>query len=402
MKKRTLLFSFAVFLSALLLTGCNPSKSENPQTDNLPDNEIVDIIKSFADEVGVDYSNIKENDFDWYNYAEYDYESEDYNAWYYSTTWYWLSVSGLDGLVNITKILDWWSVYYIWDGIWASAAQYSKDNIICTYYEWIEQEIPYELIEWDYENEDEILARDKVRSDFFKTATYQTDIQCGYIPEWSIQLKDFYYNAEWMEPFWFASIRGSFISLFTADWMIDNVYVSNLKYEWENIIFKWYNINWKLEKTNCIDGGKWDNHEYKISFDLIKHLYWKDWMEYDIETTHYEWCADYVEFEFMSWEEWTIDKFSEKTNYVYKWEFNHDNVYYTISDIIDNYVTVYINESDELDSNQYQIIMEKIDDWRKILFEWNWYNISPDECERLNQYDNNLMDMFFLKMCPRW
>ena len=51
--------------------------------------------------------------------------------------------------------------------------------------------------------------------------------------------------------------------------------------------------------------------------------------------------------------------------------------------------------------SNYQIIMEKTDDGRKVIFEWDWYEISDEQCEELNQYDNNLMDMFFLTMCPR-
>jgi hypothetical protein len=46
--------------------------------------------------------------------------------------------------------------------------------------------------------------------------------------------------------------------------------------------------------------------------------------------------------------------------------------------------------------------MEYVDGEWLTLFEWNWYEISDDECERLNQYDNNLMDIFFLTSCPRW
>jgi hypothetical protein len=45
--------------------------------------------------------------------------------------------------------------------------------------------------------------------------------------------------------------------------------------------------------------------------------------------------------------------------------------------------------------------MEKDENWWKVLFEWSWYEISDDECERLNQYDNYLMEMFFLTSCPR-
>jgi hypothetical protein len=62
-------------------------------------------------------------------------------------------------------------------------------------------------------------------------------------------------------------------------------------------------------------------------------------------------------------------------------------------------VNIYEIDWDEYDS--YQIIMENVDGEWRVLFEGDWYEISPDECEELNQYDNNLMDMFFLRMCPR-
>ena len=53
--------------------------------DFINNNEIYSYLKIdqknyFSEMDNTDYSNIKENDFDWYNYAEYDYESEDYNA----------------------------------------------------------------------------------------------------------------------------------------------------------------------------------------------------------------------------------------------------------------------------------------------------------------------------------
>jgi hypothetical protein len=45
--------------------------------------------------------------------------------------------------------------------------------------------------------------------------------------------------------------------------------------------------------------------------------------------------------------------------------------------------------------------MEKTDNGRKVLYEWD-YDIDFDTCEELNQYNSFLMDMFFLRNCPRW
>jgi hypothetical protein len=207
-----------------------------------------------------------------------------------------------------------------------------------------------------------------------------------------------------MEPFWSASIRWDYIMLMTPNFSKD-IYIDNLKADWNSINFKWYNLDWKLEKTNCIDEGAWENHDYKISFDYTYSIYWDDWIIEGEETSHYEWCADAIDLWFISWEEWTLDWFVKKSWYKYSWEymwnFKKENINYTIDDIVNNYVqvTVYWVEWDEFEN--YQIIMEKNNDKWNFLYEWKWYEISDDECERLNQYDNNLMDMFFLTSCPR-
>ena len=63
-------------------------------------------------------------------------------------------------------------------------------------------------------------------------------------------------------------------------------------------------------------------------------------------------------------------------------------------------VNFYYVNGESYDS--YQSIIEISDDGFKVLYEWEWYGaISDEECEELNQYDNNLMDMFFLRSCPR-
>ena len=395
-KKFPLFMAFS--LLSLFIVGCNPVEQDNNQ---LPDNEVVKVIKNFADHVDADYSNIKEDTYEWYNYAEIDHSSDDDTGHYY-ITWYSILVNGVKELPTTNEIFNWWYAFYIWDEMWSAAVEYSNDDVICFYRQWYEQEIPDELMawEWDYENEEEAAQYDKARADFFGKVTYEIEVNCGYLPEWAIQYKDFYIDAQWEEAFWSAAIRWWTIDVFTPSGMQED-YIENILSDWENIIFKWYNVDWKLEKMNCVDGWVWENHEYKISFDLTKSLYW-DEGEYDRETSHYEGCADKVKFDLVAWEEWTLPNLIKKTGYKYERDFDKNKVYYTVTDMVDRYASINMFEVDLDVYNYYQLILENVDGEWRVIFEWNWNDISDEKCEELNQYDNNLMDMFFLRTCPRW
>lgn len=390
----------------LFLAGCNSEIWENPEVENvnrlnsnLPNNEVVSVMKDFLKDVGKD-AEIKEDTFSWLNYAEYDYNN--YEGWYYDITWYSLSITGVKDFPNVNKVFDGWYVHYVWDEIWGSAIDYSKDNILCSYFLSLEQEIPYELMnrEWDYEDEEERAAYDKAWSDFYDIASYSVELSCGYLPEWIIQYKDFNYYAEWMEPFWYASFRWEVVNIFTPDG-VEDVYVDKISLEWDDISFEWYSIEWKLEKAECIDGWEWDTHEYKISFDTTRSLYWDDGMEYDKQINHYEWCADRIDAEFVAGEEWTLDFLIKKTGYEYQRDFAHEDVSYAVWNIAWKYMLLNIYEVKGEEYDSYQVIMEKTDDGWKVLYEWDWNYAGDEKCEELNQYDNNLMDLFFLKSCPR-
>ena len=394
------IMTFVLWIS-LLLVECDLGNGDNYNQSgvDLPNNEVVLVMKDFLKDVGID-ANIKEDTFQWLNYAEYDYNN--YTGWYYDITWYSLSITGVKDFPNVNKIFDGWYVHYVWDEIWGSAIDYSKDNILCSYFLSLEQEIPYELMsrEWDYDNSEEKKAYDEAWSDFYDIATYSVDLSCGYIPEWVIQFKDFNYYAEWMEPFWNAYIIWDYVTIFTPNGL-EEKYIETIKSEWDNFSFKWYDIDWKLEKTECIDGWKWDTREYKISFDVTKSSYWDDGKQQIEWTSHYEWCADKENIKFTPWEEWTLKSFIKKSWYQYTKDYDQDKVSYAIGNMVGKYMVVnfYYVDGDIYES--YQNVMENTGKGFKVIYEWEWYNVSDEECERLNQYDNNLMDMFFFKSCPR-
>ena len=401
MMKRKFLLS-SVLLISLWLVGCDVNNGENPNQSgiNLPDNEVVLVMKDFLKDVNAD-ALIQEDTFWWINYAEYDYSN--YDGWYYDITWYSLSITGVKDFPNVSKIFDGWYVRYVWDEIWGSAIDYSKDNILCSYFLSLEQEIPYELMnrEWDYDNPEEQAAYDKAWSDFYDIASYSVNLSCGYIPEWVIQFRDFNYYGEWMEPFRSAYIVWDYVSIFTPNGL-EEEYIETIKSEWDNFSFEWYGIEWKLEKSECIDWWKWDTHEYKISFDVTKSSYWDDGKEQIEWITHYEWCADGENLKFTPWEEWTLKNFIKKSWYNFTRDYDHNKISYAVASIVGKYMLVNFYYVDGEDYESYQTIIENSDNEFKVLYEWDGYNVSAEECEKLNQYDNNLMDMFFLRSCPRW
>ena len=80
MMKRKFLLS-SVLLISLWLVGCDVNNGENPNQSgiNLPDNEVVLVMKDFLKDVNAD-ALIQEDTFWWINYAEYDYSN--YDGWY--------------------------------------------------------------------------------------------------------------------------------------------------------------------------------------------------------------------------------------------------------------------------------------------------------------------------------
>ena len=394
MKSSKFLLFGLIFWISFLLTGCD---TETNLDSDLPDNEVVSVMKSFLKEINSEDTIIKKEDFDWLNTAEFNYLSNS-DDWYYNISWYSLRVNGVKKLPNVNKVFDWWVVRYVWDEIWWSAIDFSKDNMVCSYYLNLEQEIPSELMtyEWDYEDED-YEAYNKAWEDFYDIASYALELYCWYLPDWVVDYKDFNFYWEWMEPFWYASFRWESVYLFTPDWVEDH-YIQSIKHQWDNYTISWYSINWKIEKTDCLDWWKWDIHDYTISFDITNESNSVD----GDDITHYEWCADKIDPLFAIWEEGTLDTFIKKTNYKYSGNYSNENVFYSITDIASKYMYVNFYQYNWNDYDNYQLLMEETDDWWDVLYEWNWYGISPEKCEELNQYDNNLMDLFFLIVCPRW
>lgn len=129
MKSSKFLLFGLIFWISFLLTGCD---TETNLDSDLPDNEVVSVMKSFLKEINSEDTIIKKEDFDWLNTAEFNYLSNS-DDWYYNISWYSLRVNGVKKLPNVNKVFDWWVVRYVWDEIWWSAIDFSKDNMVCSY-----------------------------------------------------------------------------------------------------------------------------------------------------------------------------------------------------------------------------------------------------------------------------
>ncbi len=371
----------ALFSWLLFLNGCE--FGWDTTNSDLPENEVTSIMKSYAKLLKLKESDIKEESFYWYNYTDMDNTENE-------ISWYNIQKFGIKpkDLPNSTEFFDGRKAEYVWDEIWWSLIDYQKDNIICSQWIFYDQEIPYELMVWDWvAGEFDEEAYNKARDEFLKTITYNVDLSCGFKPEWLYSTYDFYFDAEGMEPFWSMSIRWHEIMRFDPE-NVKEYYVSTLTKDGENIHFEWYNIEWDLTREACIDGGKWDTHEYKIQ--VVR--------EWDMV---YMWCADKYDADFVVWEEWTLWNFVKRTNYQYKWNTKRENISYDVLEMINNYMQVGLYEIDLEYYNPTQLIMEKTESWRKVLYEWDGYDVDDNTCEELLQYDNNLMEMFFFRNCPR-
>lgn len=376
---------FCFILSCLIIltiSGCIKSNNtaDIDDSSSLPDNKITSIVKDFAKKIWANYSDIKEEEFEWYNYAQ-----ENNND--YTINWYSVEKSGVlpKDSPSTVEFFDWWHVEYIWDEIWWSLIEFKKDDIICYYNLFYDQQVPYELMawEWDYDSDE----YNKARDEFSENLTYTLWLSCWLLPKSAPQFENLYFNADGQEPFWSASIRWNTIIRFDPE-KTEYYYLSSIKQDGDNIHLSWYNIEWDIKKEDCIDDGKWDTHDYKITISR----------EWDMM---YMWCADKIDPDFLIWEEWTLWNFIKKTNYQYKWKQKRSNVSYSIIDMVNKYMQVSLYEINEDVYESYQLIMEKTENGWKVLYEWD-YDVDDDKCEELNQYDNNLMEIFFLRDCPRW
>ena len=381
MKKLQTFWLFFLLWISVILSGCEKTPTIDDTNDNLPENKAVSIVSDYAKLLNVWKSQIKQEEFQRHNFIDYE------NTWYY-IQWYSVEQSGIkpSDLPDISKFFDGRHTEYVWDEIWWSMVEYMLDDIICYYYLFYDQEIPYELMvrEWDYD-EDEFI---KKWNDFQASVTYNTELICGFVPKWAPSTLTAYFDADGEEPFWSMSIRWTNIMWIEPE-NTEDYYISTMKINWDNIHFDWYDIQWDIIKEDCVDGGKWDTHDYKINITR----------EWDMA---YMWCADKIQTDFYVWEEWTLWNFVKKTNYQYKWTKKRDDVYYNVQDMANKfmYASLYESTNNDEDYTPTQIIMENTDNGWKVLYEWD-YDIDFDTCEELNQYNSFLMDMFFLKNCPR-
>lgn len=336
-----------------------------------------EIVSKFATLLDKTDENIVQEDIRWLNHE--DIYADNLIPWFkIESTW-----KKDTEIPNTDKFFDWWHREYVWDGMRSSLIEYRKWDIACYYFDSFEQEVPFEIInrEWDYDSNE----YNTLRNEFYETVTYEISLSCAKTPEWVYNYDSMYLDAisldNWFK--WTASIRWTDLVIFNPNWIMLQYYFSDIKKNNNTIIFTGYQNESTLTKEECID-YKWDRHEYSIETVII----WD---------TVYKWCADNANTDFIIWEQWTTKTFNKKS-----WLKTDEwtDTYYEIMGIIWNYMQVSIGKYIENEYVRSQLILEHTDNGRNILYEWD-YDISDEKCEELNQYDNNLMEMFFLQNCPR-
>lgn len=375
-------FTMLLFLSACSLTW-NISQNSTDWTTNLPENEVTSIVKDFAKQLTIKGSDIQAETFKWYNHASQNYEWYDIDGYTISTVWI-----KNDEIPSATKYFDGWIADYLGDSIAGWLISYTKDDIVCYFSTFYEQEIPEELIarEWDLDDEE----YNKAREAFYDTATNKVTLTCGFLPEWIASFQDLYFDAMGQEPFRNASIRWNHIARFDTNWAND-YYLGELQAQWNNLVFGWWDeLKWIIKKANCVDDAIWEQHDYQVTFTI----------EWDMV---FQWCADKVNLDsdLKIWEEWTLSSLAKKVNYKYQWSHNINDMTYMVLDIVNNYfyLDVFIQPKD-WDFESYRLVLEKAESGRNVIYEWG-DEVDHETCEELNQYDSNLMEMFFFLNCPR-
>lgn len=229
-----------LFLSACSLTW-NISQNSTDWTTNLPENEVTSIVKDFAKQLKIKESDIQAETFKWYNHASQNYEWYDIDGYTISTVWI-----KNDEIPSATKYFDGWITDYLGDSVAGWLISYTKDDIVCYFSTFYEQEIPEELIarEWDLDDEE----YNKAREAFYDTATNKVTLTCGFLPEWIASFQDLYFDAMGQEPFRNASIRWNHIARFDTNWAND-YYLGELQAQWNNLVFGWWDeLKWIIKK----------------------------------------------------------------------------------------------------------------------------------------------------------
>lgn len=374
MNKILRILSFLWFISILFfLTGCGSSEEKNEEiigenSNESTNEEVFQVVKDFAQEYNLDESLIKE-------FEHTDKEAEPVETYTVYAIW----LSGVKNTPNIYKFFDWWNynpMFWVW---WLSAS-YIKNDIACSYGEFREQEYPEDLKDWTWFPDEESRKQfEKEEKEFYDNLTYSILLLCREAKGEDFPFKEFYYNAQWWESPRTASIRWNVITIISGNDTKSSHFDKIEVLPERNLIRFFGLVDWRLEKAPCKDETTWEEFDYRIYFEYYSFD--------DYEDHKFKWCAKEYHFsDFTAWEIWTLDELIKKTWYEYTWEYNHEDVFYKIHDILNDYVYVDLIEGTWDDSQKNRLVLEKKDDWWKVVYEWNMVWISNRIYDQVEKY----------------
>lgn len=413
MKKIWLLSLILLANTMIFLTGCetntnNPEISSNNTWDNenpiiaINNDPALETIKWLTKLLNKSESDIIQENIRWLDHTNIYGENNEIPGFSVATSWI-----AYNNVPNLDKSFDGWHLEYVWDWILSSIIEYKKDWVVCYIHSFPEKEVPYELMnrEWDYDDDE----YDKTWDEFMQNLTYEITYECANLPEEAINYEDIYFDIfqeQWMqqtnwwcyaenwvtvckdplmpEPFWSASIRWNHLAISNEYGINWRYYFSEFSKDWDSVTFEWYDNITTITKQECTDYAWW-KHDYSVRLIIEGDMV-------------YEWCAEKNDMWWLIiWEQGFLSTFNKKTRLNIIW---WEDTRYEVIEMLWNYVQVsidnYINE--EFISNQ--MLLERESDGWEILYQWD-YTADLNTCEKINQYDMNLMEMSLFYNCPR-
>ena len=358
-----------------LLAWCDTSNIID--IDEWWDDLALNIIKKLDHQMGKKWD-IKSENIRWLDHTNIFWENNE-------IPWYSVSYDGVayDKVPNIDRYFDGWHLEYVWDGIASSVLEYRKDWVACYIGSYLEQDIPYELV-----NREDDYTSDywDAWDEFLENATYEIVYECANLPEQALNYEDRYFDvitADAEAPYWSASIRWSALNVFDEYWVNGDYYFSEFAKDANTVTFMWYDNKTTIIEQSCTDyAGRF--HNYSVQMSVL----WDEVLE---------WCADKVDLGLVLGEQWFITTLNEKVGLEIPWS---TDTRYEVMDMLGNYVHLSVENLVDDEYEYEERVLEREPNWWRVIYQWD-YNVSPEKCEELTQYDWDLMDMSVFYNCPR-
>ena len=183
LKHLWLLWLATIIWCGILLSWCETSIINTWNKNS----EVIWALERFSEGINKDVE-IKEHNFQRFSFL--DTEQSVIEIPWYSINFSWVK---FDDIPEANDIFNWWHVEDVSDEAFWSLVEFMTDKIVCNYSLVLEQSIPNELMEWEWDMDEEYNA---LWQEFYDKATYAIELSCWEFPEWTPKYDDLYFDAE--------------------------------------------------------------------------------------------------------------------------------------------------------------------------------------------------------------